>query len=239
MHEPMPELSAAVAEREEAMERTRFHRENRRILAKRVREIKNGSARVLEIGCGHLDFTKKYLRPACAEVVATDVERLFPEGTELPEGVSFQLEDALDLSFSDGSFGGVIALEVIEHVPDDDQFVHEGLRVLRPGGKFIFTTPNRLRLTALARYAVGRPIRFPYTYAVDPVLGPITHLREYSHGDLQRLIGRHKHEIASAEIEGIGLGVPAWNTVLMRSGPLHRLAFNWHVMLTRGNREHA
>jgi 2-polyprenyl-3-methyl-5-hydroxy-6-metoxy-1,4-benzoquinol methylase len=59
----------------------------------------------------------------------------------------------------------VIALEVIEHVTDEDKFVTEGLRVLRRGGKLIFTKPNRLRLTALARYLIGRPIRFPHTYA--------------------------------------------------------------------------
>ena len=223
----------AAAERAAGLEQTRFHPANRAILSDRVRSVKNGNARVLELGCGHLDFTFKYLRPASGEVVATDLERLFPEDTELPEDVTFQLEDALNLSFEDESFDCVIALEVIEHVPDDDAFVNEGLRVLRPGGKFIFTTPNRLRLTALGRYAIGRPIRFPHTYAVDPVLGDITHVREYSWNDFQELFRRHANQIADADLEGIGLGVPAWNTVLMRSGPLHRLAFNWHVTLTK------
>lgn len=221
-----------IEARAAALEGTRFHPGNRSILAERVRSVRNGEACVLELGCGHLDFTLKYLRPACAEIVATDVECRFPADLELPENVTFQTEDALDLSFDDDSFDCVIALEVIEHIPDD-AFLHEGLRVLRPGGKFIFTTPNRLRLTALARYLVGRPIRFPHTYAVDPVLGDITHLREYSHGDLLTLIDRHRDLADDAEIEGIGLGVPAWNVVLLRSGPLHKLAFNWHVTVTK------
>jgi ubiquinone/menaquinone biosynthesis C-methylase UbiE len=223
----------AAAERAETLERTRFHRGNRAILADRVRAVNSGRARVLELGSGHLDFTFKYLRPACAEVVATDLERLFPDDMEFPEGVSFRLEDALDLSFEDESFDCVIALEVIEHVPDDDRFLHEGLRVLRPGGRFIFTTPNRHRLTALARYAIGRPIRFPHTYAVDPVLGDITHLREYSYNDLFALVGRHRDLAGDVDVEGIGLGVPAWQLVLHRSGPLHRLAFNWHTTVKR------
>jgi SAM-dependent methyltransferase len=226
-------LEDAVAARAGELRQSRFHRGNREILADRVRSIEGGKARVLEIGCGHLDFTLDYLQGACGELVATDLEQLFPEGTSLPPGVSFQLEDALDLSFADSSFDCVIALEVIEHVSDENKFVAEGLRVLRPGGKLIFTTPNRLRLTALARYLIGKPIRFPHTYAVDPVLGEIHHLREFSYGDLIELVHRHQTVIAHADIEGIALGVPAWQLVALRSGPLHRLAFNWHVTLAK------
>jgi ubiquinone/menaquinone biosynthesis C-methylase UbiE len=223
----------AIEERAAALERMRFHRGNRRILAERVRSIKDGRAKVLELGAGHLDFTLNYLRPAAGEVVATDLEPLFPPDLEFPEGVTFQKEDALDLSFADESFDCVIALEVIEHVPDENAFLREGLRVLRPGGTFIFTTPNRLRATALARYLIGRPIRFPHTYAVDPVLGDITHLREYSHRDMVELVENYRGQIDGLKIEGIGLGVPAWQAVVLRSGPLHRLAFNWHVILTK------
>ena len=223
----------AIEARARALESSRFHTGNRRILASRVRSVKHGQARVLELGCGHLDFTMRYLRPACREVVSTDVERLFPVDLRLPDDVSFQLEDALDLSFDDESFDCAVALEVIEHVSDDDRFVREGLRVLRPGGKLIFTTPNRLRLTALARYLVGRPIRFPHTYAVDPVLGDITHLREYSYSDLVSLIDRHRDLAAGVDIEGIGLGVPAWGLLVHRAGPLYKVAFNWHVTITR------
>jgi ubiquinone/menaquinone biosynthesis C-methylase UbiE len=226
-------LQEAVAARAAELRQSRFHRGNRRILAERVRSIKEGRARVLEIGCGHLDFTLDYLRSACGELVATDLEQLFPVDTPLPPGVSFQLADALDLPFHEGSFDCVIALEVIEHVTDADRFISEGLRVLRPGGKFIFTTPNRLRLTALARYPIGRPIRFPHTYAVDPVLGEIRHLREFSHRDLRQLVREHEAQIAAVQIEGVALGVPAWQLVVLRPGPLHRLAFNWHVVLTR------
>jgi SAM-dependent methyltransferase len=40
------------------------------------------------------------------------------------------------------TFDVVVAVEVLEHVQDDEAFVKEAHRVLKPGGTFIMTTPN-------------------------------------------------------------------------------------------------
>ncbi|REJ79549.1 MAG: class I SAM-dependent methyltransferase [Acidobacteria bacterium] len=40
------------------------------------------------------------------------------------------------------SFDVVVSVEVLEHVEEDDKFVSEISRVLKPGGRFIMTTPN-------------------------------------------------------------------------------------------------
>ncbi len=40
------------------------------------------------------------------------------------------------------SFDLAISVEVLEHVQDDEKFVSEVCRVLKPGGRFIMTTPN-------------------------------------------------------------------------------------------------
>jgi SAM-dependent methyltransferase len=50
-----------------------------------------------------------------------------------------------DMTRSDlasASFDMVISVEVIEHVEEDDKFVSEIARVLRPRGRFLLTTPN-------------------------------------------------------------------------------------------------
>lgn len=45
-------------------------------------------------------------------------------------------------SLPDNSFDCVVAVEVLEHVEQDDLFVKEVNRVLKPGGLFLMTTPN-------------------------------------------------------------------------------------------------
>jgi SAM-dependent methyltransferase len=42
----------------------------------------------------------------------------------------------------DASFDYALAVEVLEHVDEDEAFVHQVHRVLKPGGVFLMTTPN-------------------------------------------------------------------------------------------------
>ncbi|HEX4868845.1 MAG TPA: class I SAM-dependent methyltransferase [Acidimicrobiales bacterium] len=49
--------------------------------------------------------------------------------------------DALKLPFPDDAFDRIIASEVLEHVSDDQQALHEIFRVLKPGGTLAATVP--------------------------------------------------------------------------------------------------
>jgi SAM-dependent methyltransferase len=51
-------------------------------------------------------------------------------------------DDMTRSALPDGSFDCVVAVEVLEHVEQDDAFVRQVHRVLRPGGVFLMTTPN-------------------------------------------------------------------------------------------------
>lgn len=219
-----------VLQRERELAGSRFHRTNRAMIAEVVRTIGNGKGRILEIGCGHGDITRGYIAPHCASVLATDIVDRFR--TEGADNITFQVEDALHLSFPDGSFDGVVSVDVIEHVDDDERFVRESIRVLKPGGTLFFTTPNRLRLSSVMRYLVGRPLRFPHVYYRDTVLGDIVHVREYSLLDMRDFVARFA--ISSAEIRGVWFGIPSLRVGIAKPPRfLERSAFSWHVRMTK------
>jgi SAM-dependent methyltransferase len=55
--------------------------------------------------------------------------------------VEYPDEDIMALSFDDGAFDLVLTSDTLEHVPDPIQGLREVYRVLRPGGRHIFTIP--------------------------------------------------------------------------------------------------
>jgi len=220
-----------VRRREKIIHGSRFHHANRRIIAEVVKGINDGYGKILEIGCGHGDVTQEYIAPNCAWVVAIDITKRFV-GEEICNNVKFLIEDALDLSFRDETFDGVISIDVIEHIRNDTRFIQESLRVLKKGGTLFFTTPNRLRLMSLVRCLIGKPIKFPHSYAHDATLGDILHLREYSFNGLLEFLKSFSVDLA--EIKGVWFGIPAFQIGIVYPPKfLERWSFCWHVKMIK------
>jgi len=106
--------------------------------------IRDGD-RVLEIGCGKGDLTRK-LSGAFAELIAFDIS---PIGVDKARqhvddtcDCHFLLSDATTLPFRTNSFDVVVLSEVLEHVLDQERCIQEIHRVTRPGGRLMLTTPN-------------------------------------------------------------------------------------------------
>lgn len=119
---------------------------------------------VLEIGTGS-GYGIEVVAPRARRFVTVDKHVPAPELLQLPN-VEFRQAEVPPLGFPDGSFDSVISFQVIEHIRRDGDFVCEIARVLRPGGRFIVTTPNA-----------------PMSLTRNP-----WHVREYTAEELRRLL---------------------------------------------------
>jgi len=66
-----------------------------------------------------------------------------------PEHPHYLVGHGESLPFADDSFDPVCAADVLEHVSDLERVLDEGVRMLKPGGRFIFDTINRTWLSRI------------------------------------------------------------------------------------------
>lgn len=71
--------------------------------------------------------------------------------------LSFLQASAGELPFADSSFELITAFEVIEHLSDWQQLLTEARRLLKPGGQFVVSTPNKLYYTQSREQAGPNP----------------------------------------------------------------------------------
>ena len=92
---------------------------------------------VLDLGCG---VGHSYRELAPRETVGVDNE----PGVLRDQGRETHVADMRSLPFDSGTFASVVCVQAIEHVPDPERVLAEVKRVLEPGGRALFVTPNRL-----------------------------------------------------------------------------------------------
>ncbi len=100
---------------------------------------------LLEVGCGEgrgIDW----MLPSVSSYTAIDkIESAVALLREKYPNCKFVSDHLPPLPFDDNSFDSVVSFQVIEHIENDDLFLKEIFRVLRPGGIALMTTPNRLQ----------------------------------------------------------------------------------------------
>ena len=139
---------------------------------------------VLEAGCGE-GYGADLLADGAAAVLALDydpattahVARRYPR-------VGSARANLVALPVRDGGCGAVVSLQVIEHLWEQERFLRECRRVLRPGGALFVSTPNRIT------FSPGR----------DTPLNPF-HTRELSGSELAGLV----RDAGFVDVEVLGL----------------------------------
>ena len=215
---------------------------------------------VLELGCGTGFFLLNLklagvvehghvtdLSPGMVEVARRNASRL---GFEV-EG---RVADAERIPYDDGTFDLVVGHAVLHHIPDVEQALREVLRVLRPGGRFVFAgEPTRWgdylarRLSRAAWWATMRATRSP---RLAGWRRPQAELDESSRAaalesvvDLHTFVPGHLHRIAlragavdvvtrCEELTAAWFGWPV--RTFEAAVPRDRLGFRWANFAMKG-----
>ncbi|MBO3087067.1 class I SAM-dependent methyltransferase [Cellulomonas dongxiuzhuiae] len=172
-------------------------------------------ARVLEIGAGAAQGTRWLRSVAGADAVATDVSAgMLAAAARLDadSGVRVPLvqADARALPFADASFDVVFtAFGALPFVPDAPRVHAEVARVLRPGGRWVFSVTHPLR----------------WAFPDDPGTGGLTATRSYFdrrpyvesaadgrvlYAEYHRTVGDHVADVVGAGLVLDALLEPEW-----------------------------
>ena len=173
-------------------------------------------ARILEIGAGSGQCSR-WLRGRGAVVVATDLSSgMVHTGQRVNAGLSPDLSvpfvqcDGRRLPFADGAFDVIFtAYGVVPFVADSDVVMLEASRVLRPGGRFVFSTTHPIRwafpddpgpdgLSVHQSYFDRTP------YVEQDSQGRATYVEHH------RTLGDRVREIAAAGLQLVDLVEPEW-----------------------------
>lgn len=100
----------------------------------------NGDSTVLDLGAGAGVVAEMDFRGAGKLVCGIDLDPRVLENKFLDEA---HVSDAIDIPYPDGTFDVVFADNVMEHIEQPQMVFSEVARVLKPGGCFLFKTPNR------------------------------------------------------------------------------------------------
>jgi SAM-dependent methyltransferase len=159
-------------------------------MARRVAAL--APSRVLETCAGTGIVTRRLrdLLPAKTQLVATDLNPPMLEvarGKFAPgEAVEFQPADATELPFPDRSFDAVVCQFGVMFFPDKEKSYREAYRVLKPGGRYLFSVWDEHRFNPAPRLIhellgglfSNDPPRFyevPFAYhRIDPIREAVT-----------------------------------------------------------------
>lgn len=117
------------------------------VVARALREKQSRFEHVVDLGCGRGDCAY-YLNGMIGHYLGCDVERYdaFPR----KEFIQFRQIDLNKTPYAldSASASVVLSTETIEHVENPRALVREMVRIVRPGGWVVVTTPNQLSLAS-------------------------------------------------------------------------------------------
>jgi ubiquinone/menaquinone biosynthesis C-methylase UbiE len=102
------------------------------------------SMRILEVGCYTGYFLEHIYKKGFHALAGCDVTRTALEyGKKQNKDIIYREIVGERLPFNDKQFDLVISFDTVEHIPDVDKHLREVFRVLKKGGMYAFSTPEK------------------------------------------------------------------------------------------------
>jgi len=174
--------------------------------------------RLLDVGCGMghtasllsnlvdvvgIDFSKEAIRIACQK----------SKGAFIRGGAHM-------LPFPDDSYDYVVAKDILEHVPDDEQVLDEILRVCRGGAMLLMYLPCKLDGFNFSTESIVEELT---GYTLDPEVG---HLRRYTPKQAQEMLQSRGFK-----------NIKVWYFVHFSLGVASLLSVKGYRLLSRGKKQ--
>jgi len=164
--------------------------------------------KILEIGCG-IGTIVAELAGQGRDIRGTDISQVAIEyGRRKYPGIRLEVQPAEELAFEDGAFDAVLSFDLFEHIARIDRHVAEVRRLLKPGGYYLFQTPNKWS-NAVFETLNHKTLKWR---RVHPSL--------HTPGQLRRRLAKHGFETRFVKMNPINEYTRA---KLKRLGPLGRL----------------
>jgi 2-polyprenyl-3-methyl-5-hydroxy-6-metoxy-1,4-benzoquinol methylase len=105
-------------------------------------------SRILDVGAGQ-GYLSRRLKDLGYDVEACDFRA---DDFRCPDIPFLKADLNAAIPAGDDTYDCVVSVEVIEHIENHFRFIRELVRVTRPGGLIVITTPNTLSLTSRLHY---------------------------------------------------------------------------------------
>ncbi len=185
---------------------------------------------VLDFGCGNGAQTLE-LSGAQRRLIAVDIDlddlSILRAAAGPSDAIFPVLYDGSDLPLRDGSVDAAVCYEVLEHVPNEALALAEIRRVLKPGGDFLLTVPNKWWI--FETHGAALPLlpwnRVPFfSWLPGPFHRRFAYARIYRKKDIVRLLTRNGFSVHAvlyvrAPMDALG---NSWLRDVLRAGPFSR-----------------